>query len=148
MLLWKCHQANESRQAEPSCKSLLISSGFSIYLVAPVFSATANREKWAGHWSIFTVQLAKKGHWSFWFSVKEKDLSSSASKFETTEKKNLLKIKTTQKLVSQMVKTTQNTLKGSVWTLDPLQLAGNPPWLQKNIKGNPAHCLHLFIFPS
>lgn len=38
VLLWKCHKANESRQAEHERKSLLISSGFSIYSAAPVFA--------------------------------------------------------------------------------------------------------------
>lgn len=81
VLLWKCHQANESRRAESSCKSLLISSGFSIYSVAPMFAATANGEKWAGFQSIFTVQLTKKGQCGLWLLVKEKGLSLSESNY-------------------------------------------------------------------
>lgn len=63
--LEKCFFGNVTSRMNPTkrsprVKSLLISSGFSIYLVAPVFAATADREKLAGYQSIFTVQLAKK----------------------------------------------------------------------------------------
>lgn len=36
----------------------------------------------------------------------------------------------------------------SDWALDPLQLTGNPPRLQINLKGNPRRRLHLFLRAS